>query len=86
MKKIIHVNQHVLKRNTKQGTDDPVLTVKTYKDNDYAHEAIIRDVNGNEVARVIYQPHKPLSCGARCWIETDTETSEVELILRKENE
>ena len=42
MKKIIHVNQHVLKRNTKQNTDEPVLTVKTYKQNDYAHEAIIR--------------------------------------------
>ena len=26
MKKIIHVNQHVIRRNTKQGTDEPVLT------------------------------------------------------------
>ena len=86
MKKIIHVNQHVLKRNTKKGTDDPVLTVKTYKNNDYAHEAIIRDANGNEVARVVYRPHKPLSCGARCWIETDTETSEVEIIVRSDDE
>jgi hypothetical protein len=84
MKKIIHVNQHVLKRNTKNKTDDPVLTIKTYKENNYAHEAIIRDKNGNEIARVIYRPHKPLSCGARCWIETDTELSEVELINRKE--
>ena len=86
MKKIIHVNQHVLKRNTKKGTDDPILTVKTYKNNDYAHEAIIRDAKGNEVARVVYRPHKPLSCGARCWIETDTETSEVEIIVRSDDE
>jgi len=86
MKKIIHVNQHVLKRNTKQNTDEPVLTVKTYKQNDYAHEAIIRDKAGNEIARVVYRPHKPLSCGARCWIETNTDTSEVELIRRKKNE
>ena len=84
MKKIIHVNQHVIKRNTKNKTDDPVLSVKTYKDNNYAHEAIIRDKSGNEIARVIYRPHKPLSCGARCWIETDTESSEIELIERKE--
>ena len=83
MKKIIHVNQHVLKRNTKNNTDDAVLTVKTYKDNDYAHEAIIRDLAGNELARVVYRPHAPLSCGARCWIETDTKTSKVELIRRK---
>ncbi len=86
MKKIIHVNQHVLKRNTKQGTDEPVLTVKTYKENNYAHEAVIRDTAGNEVARVVYRPHKPLGCGARCWIETNTDSSRVELIVRKENE
>jgi len=84
VKKIIHVNQHVIKRNTKNETDEPVLSVKTYKDNNYAHEAIIRDKSGNEIARVIYRPHKPLSCGARCWIETDTELSEIELIKRKE--
>lgn len=70
MKTIIHVNQHVIRRNTKEGTDDPCLTVKTYKDNRYVNNAIIRDKDGNEVARVIYSPHKPLSCGARCWIET----------------
>jgi hypothetical protein len=67
-------------------TYEPVLTVKTYKQNDYAHEAIIRDKSGNEIARVIYRPHKPLSCGARCWIETNTDTSEVELIRRTKNE
>ena len=70
MKTIIHVNQHVIRANTKNGTDDPCLTVKTYKENDYAREAIIKDDDGNEVARVVYRPHKPLSCGARCWIET----------------
>jgi len=82
MKKIIHVNQHVLKRNTKNKTDEAVLTVKTYKNNDYAHEAIICDLDGNEVARVVYRPDKPLACGARCWIETDTQTSKIELIRR----
>jgi hypothetical protein len=86
LKKIIHVNQHVLRKNTKLGTDEPVLTVKTYKNNDYAHEAVIRDTEGNEVARVVYRPHKPLPCGARCWIETNTESSKVELIVRKDNE
>ena len=86
MKKIIHVNQHVLKKNTKQGTDAPVLTVKTYKSNDYAHEAVITDKDGSEIARVVYRPHDPLSCGARCWIETDTDTSDVEIIVRDHDE
>lgn len=70
MKTIIHVNQHIIKANNKNGANDPVLTVKTYKSNDYAHEAIIRDDNGKEVARIVYSPEDPLSCGARVWIET----------------
>ena len=82
MKQIIHVNQHKIKKNTKHGTDEPVLTVKTYKTNDYAHEAIIKTKDGTEVAKVIYQPHKPLSCGARVWIELETENIDVELIVR----
>lgn len=82
MKKIIHVNQHKIRKNTKDLTDEPVLTVKTYKDNDYAHEAIIKTKDGTVVARVVYSPHKPLSCGARVWIETDTDDTEVELVVR----
>ena len=70
MKTIIHVNQHVIRKNTKTGESKPCLTVKTYKENRYAHEAVIRDEEGNEIAKVVYSAHKPLSCGARCWIET----------------
>jgi len=72
MKTIIHVNQHVIKSNRKIAVKDakPVLTVKTYKDNRYASEAVIRNEAGEEVARVVYRPHNPLSCGAHCWIET----------------
>ena len=67
MKTIIHVNQHKIRANTKNKTDEPVLTVKTYKSNDYAHEA---EIDGPCI--VIYSPHKPLSCGARVWIETQS--------------
>ena len=67
MKTIIHVNQHVIKSNRKNGTNDPVLTVKTYKSNNYAHEVII-----NGPSKVIYRPDKPLSCGAHVWIETES--------------
>jgi hypothetical protein len=68
MKTIIHVNQHVIKANTKNGTNDPVLTVKTYKQNTYAHEVQI-----NGPSKVVYSLDNPLSCGARVWIETDSE-------------
>jgi len=76
VKTIIHVNQHKIKSNRKNGVVEPVLTCKTYKSNTYALEAIIRDAEGREVARVVYRPHKPLSCGAHVWIETqlDVET------------
>lgn len=73
MKTIIHVNQHVIKANKKNGEENPVLTCKTYKENIYAKELEILDEIGNVVAKVVYSPDKPLSCGARVWIETHHE-------------
>tara|TARA_Y100000034_G_C6906157_1_gene420548 strand:- start:529 stop:789 length:261 start_codon:yes stop_codon:yes gene_type:complete len=84
MKQIIHVNQHKIRKNTKHGTDEPVLTCKTYKENLYAHEAVLRTKEGAEIARVIYSPHKPLSCGARVWIEVDTDNVDLETIIREQ--
>jgi hypothetical protein len=68
MKTIVHVNQHVIKSNRKNQVEDPVLTVKTYKDNRYAHEVEILGPS-----KIIYSPDKPLSCGAHVWIETEAE-------------
>ena len=73
MKTIIHVNQHVVKSNSKKNEREPVLTCKTYKENKYASEVEILDKNGEVVAKVIYSPDKPLSCGAKVWIETDNQ-------------
>lgn len=73
MKTIIHVNQHVVKANKKNGVENPVLTCKTYKENIYAKELEILDEGGSVVAKVVYSPDKPLSCGARVWIETHHE-------------
>lgn len=69
-KTIIHVNQHKIKANRIHGTCEPVLTCKTYNTNEYGHTARILDNDGNEIARVVYSPDKPLSCGAHVWIET----------------
>jgi len=73
MKTIIHVNQHVIRANKKNGEENPVLTCKTYKENIYAKELEILDESGSVVAKVVYSPDKPLSCGARVWIETHHE-------------
>jgi hypothetical protein len=70
MKTIIHVNQHVIKSNRKNGVNDPVLTVKTYKENRYAHEV---DIKGD--CKIVYSPDKPLSCGAHVWMETQGEVT-----------
>ena len=59
---------HVIRRNQKTGEREPVITVKTYKTNTYDH-----DVEILGPSKVIYSPDKPLSCGARLWIETDSE-------------
>lgn len=70
MKTILHVNQHNIRANSK-GADLPVLTVKDYRQNRKCNQALIKDAEGNVVAKLIYSPDKPLSCGAKVWIETE---------------
>lgn len=72
MKTRIHVNQAKIKANRKYGTDEPVLTIKTYNSNTYAHEVLIHGPS-----KVVYQPNKPLSCGAHVWLECDCEVEVV---------
>lgn len=67
----IHINQHNIRANKGQ-KGLPVVTVKDYKANRKTDEAIIMH-NGVEVARVVYRPEDPLSCGAKCWVETKCE-------------
>ena len=66
MKAKVHINQHRIRSNTKSGAREPVITVKTYKSNEYA--ASVR-INGP--SEIVYSPEKPLSCGAKVWIEAD---------------
>ena len=68
MKTKIHVNQHIIRSNKKHGKKEPVLTVKTYKSNTYANAVEIKGPS-----KIVYSPDKPLSCGARVWIETESE-------------
>lgn len=71
-KTIIHVNQHVIRSNAKHNLNDPVLSVKQGHKNTYTHEVHI-----DGPSKVVYSPDKPLSCGAKVWIET---TSNVTLV------
>ena len=69
-KTFIHVNQHVIRANKKQNQNDPVITVKSGKNNTYCHEV---EILGN--SKVIYVGNdKPLlNCGARVVVETESE-------------
>jgi hypothetical protein len=68
MKSIIHVNQQVIARNRKTGSNDPPLIVRTYKGVEHAHTVEIKGPS-----KLVNSPHNPLSCGARVWIETQAE-------------
>tara|TARA_R100001591_G_scaffold78556_1_gene85851 strand:+ start:2512 stop:2895 length:384 start_codon:yes stop_codon:yes gene_type:complete len=61
----IHVNQHVIKANAKNGENNPVFTIKQGGKNTYAHN--VKVIGEMEL---VYSPNKPLSCGAKVWIET----------------
>lgn len=65
MKRKIHVNQHAIRRNASADTPEPVITVKTYKSNHYGFTVEFKS------GKIVYSPCKPLSCGAKVWIETE---------------
>ena len=69
MKARVHVNRHHIRWNAKHKDEmRPVLSVKTHKSNEYT-DAV--EINGP--SKVLYSPDKPLSCGAKVWIECDYE-------------
>jgi len=77
-RKKIHVNMHVIRKNTKTGGNDPPITVKVGRENHYGSNVFICGPS-----TLNYSPHKPLlSCGARlvlecgCPVVVDGETIE----------
>ena len=64
----IHVNQHVIKANAKNGENNPIFTIKQGGSNTYAHNVKVKGE-----MELVYSPDKPLSCGAKVWIETRCE-------------
>lgn len=63
--KRIHVDQAVIRRNLKHNEAQPCLTVQNRGKSSKADLVLI---DGPSV--VLYRPDQPLSCGARCWVET----------------
>ena len=70
--KIIHINKNIIQQNAKRGETKPVCRVEEGKDIRYCMEVHI-----NGPSKLVYRPDNPRPCGAKLWIETD---SDVELI------
>jgi len=62
----IHINQHVIRANRSRNENKPPITIKQGRKNTYCHTVEILGPS-----KVVYQPCKPLNCGARVWVETE---------------
>jgi hypothetical protein len=66
--KRVHVNQHIIRSNKKTGARDAVTTIQ-WRGKSYRFATV--EIAG--ASTVMYSPDKPLSCGARVWVETTAE-------------
>jgi len=76
--KIIHVNRQHIAMNAKDGRNRPVYTIKDRGKTLYAREVII-----NGPSKLVYNGEQ-LTCGARAWIETDSDLELVDEMSFKE--
>lgn len=74
---VIHVAQQAIAKNRKQGTNDPAIIVNRGGKATRHHEVDLVLPDGTVVGTFVYQPHDPLSCGARLWLEVNNDTIEV---------
>lgn len=67
--KWIHVNQHKIRANKTNGTNDPVITIKQGRKNTYCHSVAILGPS-----EVIYSGNDQtlLPCGARVAVRTES--------------
>ena len=70
MKTIIHVDQATIRRNRKEGRNDPPLIARDYKGSRRAHSIYV-----DGPVTFVNSPHKPLKCGARVWAETNAKVT-----------
>lgn len=77
-KYIIHVNRQHIGMNAKDGGNRPVYTIKHRSKVIYAREI---EISGP--SKLVYNG-KQLSCGARAWIETDSDIKIIDEMTFKE--
>lgn len=65
--KRLHVDRRIMAQNRINGTNKPALTIQTSKGSIKA-----KDITVYGITHLI-QSERPLSCGARAWVETRAE-------------
>lgn len=64
-KTIVHINSNTIKRNKQKARSqrEPVIAIKG------ANKTYVHQLEIPAPCRIVYEPDKPLSCGAKVWIE-----------------
>lgn len=63
----IHVRRDIIAKDGKTGSNGRAIGIETTgRRKRYGRSVIIVGP-----AKVVYRPDRPLSCGAKCWIETN---------------
>lgn len=71
--RILHVHQNRIRANIKKESKadmEPPIIIREGRKRDYAFECAIEGP-----CRLVYRPHDPLDCGARLWIETESQVT-----------
>lgn len=79
MRQVLHVAQCAIAANRKRTNGEPLeppIIVRNYKGSERAHEVELV-VDGKVVGKFVYRPHDPLPCGARLWLESQSDTLEL---------
>jgi len=69
----IHVNQHKIRSNAKLPEGSEPLPCLSVKQKGKVYPAFEATIQGPST--IIYRPDKPLSCGAKVWVETTSEVT-----------
>lgn len=65
---IIHINSHIIRSNINSDVKLPPISVRKTRSGKVISRHFELDIKGP--CKIIYNPNKPLPCGARVWIET----------------
>jgi hypothetical protein len=68
VKQIVHVAQAAIRSQA-----GPPIIVRDYRGAERADEVELVTPAGDVLGRFVYRPEDPLSCGARLWLELDTD-------------